>query len=145
MKKLSFDGSLEIILALLFLPAVLNCGSATPRVDLEAPDDIPLEEFVIGRWLYEGEVYYENLCYRKVHMDYWFEEGNVFKIYAGDGTTCKYEFIDSDEISIDCRPRSIEPWTMRVERDGQFLVVHLSDDQTLRFERIDPNEIHRDQ
>jgi hypothetical protein len=145
MKTVPFDVSMTITLAVMLAPILMGCGSALPTADLVVPDNIPLEEFVIGRWLYEGDVYYENLGYRKVHWDYWFEEGNVFKVYAGDGTTCKYEFIDSDEIAIDCRPRSIEPWVMRVERDGQFLLVHRSDDETLRFVRIDPHEIHRDQ
>jgi hypothetical protein len=144
MKTLSFDGSLKITLAVLLLPVLLSCGSGSPNADLVVPENIPLEEFVIGRWLYEGEVYYENVGYRKVHWDYWFEDGNVFKVYAGDGTTCKYEFIDSDEIAIDCRPRILDPWIIKVERDGQSLLVHRSDGETLGFERIDPDAIHRD-
>ena len=144
MKTLSFDGFMKITLAVMLVFIVMGCGSAHSAADLVAPDNISLEEFVIGRWLYEGEVYYENLGYRKVHWDYWFEEGNVFKVYASDGTTCKYEFIDSDEITIDCRPRSVEPWVIKVEREGQSLLVHYSDSKTLKFKRIDPNEIHRD-
>ena len=139
-----FDRFMKIILVVLIVPLLMGCGSAPPTADLVVPDDIPIEEFVIGRWLYEGDVDYENLGYRKVHWDYWFEDGNVFKVYAGDGTTCKYEFVDTDEIAIDCRPRSLDPWTIKVERDGQFLLVHYSDGKTLKFKRIDPNEIHRD-
>ena len=143
-KTLFFNRFMKITLAVMLVPILIGCGSVSPTANLIVPDDIPIEEFVIGRWLFEGDVYYENLGYRKVHTDYWFEEGNVFKVYSGDGTTCKYEFIDADEIAIDCRPRSLDPWTIKVERDGQFLLVHYSDGQTLKFKRIDPNEIHRD-
>ena len=144
MKTLFFNRFMKITLAVMLVPILIGCGSVSPTANLIVPDDIPIEEFVIGRWLFEGDVYYENLGYREVHTDYWFEEGNVFKVYSGDGTTCKYEFIDADEIAIDCRPRSLDPWTIKVERDGQFLLVHYSDGQTLKFKRIDPNEIHRD-
>jgi hypothetical protein len=144
MKTMAFHGFLKITLAVLLVPLLWSCASASPNVDLTVPENMPLEEFVIGRWLYEGEVYYENVGYRKVHWDYWFEDGNIFKVYAGDGTTCKYEFIDIDEIAIDCRPRILEPWTIKVERDSQSLLVHRSNNEILRFERIDPNEIHRD-
>ena len=144
MKTLFFGRLMKITLVVMLVPVLMGCGSVPPTADLVVPDDIPIEEFVIGRWLYEGDVYYENLGYRKVHWDYWFENDNVFKVYAGDGTTCKYEFIDSDDIAIDCRPRSLDPWTIKVERDGQFLLVHYSDGKTLKFKRIDPNEIHRD-
>ena len=143
MKTLPFDSFTKITLAVMLVFMLMGCGSSPPAADLIVPDNIPLEEFVIGRWLYEGDVYFENLGYRKVHWDYWFEEGNVFKVYSGDGTTCKYEFIDSDKIAIDCRPRSVEPWVIKVERDGQFLLVHYSDGKILKFKRIDPNEIHR--
>jgi hypothetical protein len=144
MKALSSNGPFTMTLAVLLLPVLHSCAWISPEADLVLPDNIPLEEFVIGRWLYEGDVYFENLGYRKVHWDYWFEAGNVFKVYAGDGTTCKYEFIDSDEILIDCSPRLLDPWILRVERDGQSLLVHRSENETLRFERIDPDEIHRD-
>src|SRR5688500_5784783 len=144
MKIMSFNKSLKLILVILLVSLLWSCKSANPDVDLTVPEDIPLEEFVIGRWLYEGEVYYENLGYRQVHWDYWFEDGNIFKVYTGDGTTCKYEFISTDEIAIDCSPRSLELWTIKVERDGQSLLVYRSDSEVLRFERIDPNETHRD-
>lgn len=144
MKTLLFHKCMKITLIAMFVLASTGCGSAPSAVDLVAPENIPLEGFVIGRWLYEGDVYYENLGYRKVHWDYWFEDDNVFKVYTGDGTTCKYEFIDADEITIDCRPRSLDPWRIKVERDGQFLLVHYPDGKTLKFNRIDPNELHRD-
>ena len=144
MKISFFDKLMKIALAVMLLPVLMGCGSVPPTADLAVPDNIPLEEFVIGRWLYEGEVYYENYGYSKVHWVYWFEDDNVFKVYTGDGTTCKYEFIDDDEIAIDCGPRIKDPWILKVERDGQFLLVHYPDGKTLKFERIDPDEILRD-
>ena len=141
---MSFNKFLKLALVILLASLLWSCKSANPDVDLTVPENIPLEEFVIGRWLYEGEVYYENLGYRQVHWDYWFEDGNIFKVYAGDGTTCKYEFINTNDIAIDCSPRSLDPWIIKVERDGQFLLVYRSNDEILRFERVDPNETHRD-
>ena len=76
-----------------------------------------------------------------IELEYMFEEGNVVKIWTGDGVTCKYEFIDSNEISVDCSPRSLYPFTLKLKREGQFLLIDSQNNETRKFQRINPRTI----
>ncbi len=117
-----------ILLALVFSVSSLCLISCNET--LEKPANITLAEFIIGRWVNKDN-----------DVEYTFEKNNVFKVYAGDGTTCTYQFVSSDEILVDCRPRVIETWIIRVERDNQLLLVHYSDGNTSIFERMNPRTI----
>jgi hypothetical protein len=103
----------------------------------DIPADAPLTEFIIGRWKYEGKYYYEGYGYADIDWEYTFVDEKVIKIQtAEDSGTCRYQFIDSGVMSIDCSPRMLDVMTWSVKRDGQFLLIQRNGGEELKFERI---------
>jgi hypothetical protein len=110
---------------------------------LYVPENVPLSEFIIGRWKYEGKHKFENSEYvADVYWEYTFEDEKKLLIWTGnDGGTCAYQLIEAELLSIDCSPRMIDLMTWSIKRDGQALLIQrldatYGDGELLRFERI---------
>jgi hypothetical protein len=129
----------KLLFALCTILLLSSCGAKNNEPEIVA-EDVPLSQFIIGRWQYMSEVNTENRD-DDIELIYMFEEGNVVKIWTGDGVTCKYEFIGSNEISVDCSPRNLYPFTLNLERDGQFLLVDSPSNELRRFQRINQRTI----
>ena len=130
-----------MLVSLLF---ILSCGIFREQGEPAGfSDDMPLSDFIMGRWKYEGKYYYEGYGYSDIFWEYTFLEKNVIKIWTGnDGGTCSYKFIEPEVISIDCSPRMIDIMKWSVKRDGQSLLIQRLDNgnlkggEQLKFQRV---------
>ena len=144
MKKSTINNVVRLLLAFFLAGLVSSCSTqveqSKPR---DIPGDTPLSEFIIGRWKYEGQYYFDGYGYSDIFWEYTFVDESVIKIWTGnDGGTCAYNFIELEVISIDCSPRMIELMKWSLKRDGEFLWIQrleteeLEGGEQLKFERV---------
>ncbi|MBI5354547.1 MAG: hypothetical protein HZB50_18050 [Chloroflexi bacterium] len=145
MQKTAFENSVKFTLIICSILIATSCSIGIRQNEsLDMPEDMPLSEFIIGRWKYEGKHKFESSEYiADVFWEYTFVDETNLLIWTGnDGGTCTYKFIEAELISIDCSPRMIELMTWSVKRDDQDLLIQRLDSESygdgelLRFERI---------
>ena len=145
MKKTILAYLIRLMVMVGFIFVTSSCGTIiSQRESLSVSEDVPLSEFIIGRWEYEGTHKYENSDYvADVSWVYTFVNNkNVLIWTTYDGTTCTYEFVEAELLSIDCSPRMIELMTWSVKRDGQDLLIQRLDNgangngELLKFTRV---------
>ncbi|HLO14105.1 MAG TPA: hypothetical protein VK206_04690 [Anaerolineales bacterium] len=144
MKKSNIDITAKFLLIIFSILFVSSCRGETERNKTPTvANDVPLSEFIKGRWKYEGKYYYEGYGYSDISWEYTFVDENVIKIRRGDDRgMCTYKFIEPEIISIDCGPRMTEIMKWSLKRDGQFLLIQrlktdeLKGGEQLKFERV---------
>jgi hypothetical protein len=144
MKQTAIKSSATLTLIIGLILTASSCGSRMEQSEsLYVPENVPLAEFIIGRWKYEGKHKFENSEYvADVYWEYTFVDEKKFLIWTGnDGGACVYKLIEEELLSIDCSPRMIELMTWSIKRDGQALLIQrldapYGDGELLRFERV---------
>lgn len=138
MKKTSINNAIKFLPIFVVILIVANCESSGETKSIpDISEDISLSEFMLGKWKYEGEYYFEGYGYSDIYWEYTFVDDKVIKIWTGnDGGICSYEFIEENLISIDCNPRMQELMIWSIRRDGQYLLIQRMDEEELRFKRF---------
>jgi len=136
MKKSTISNAARLLLIVFSVLSAFGC-EINQAQNQDFPTDAPLSEFIIGRWEYKGEYYFEGYGSAKIDWEYTFVDDKVIKIRtAEDSGTCSYQFIEPNVMSIDCSPRMLDLMTWSVKRDDQFLLIQRSGGEELRFERV---------
>src|SRR5687768_12615429 len=105
MKKTTLVYLVRLALMIGSILVISACRTIISQRDSRSvSEDAPISEFIIGRWEYEGTHKYEKSDYvADVTWVYTFvDKKNVLIWTTYDGTTCTYEFVEAELLSIDC-------------------------------------------
>ena len=143
MKKYLISTFFQLLIASLIVAAISSCNLVSEK-QIDVPDNVPLNEFIIGKWTSEEIDTSEGKeSTYKYEIEFVDEDSVKFVVLSLedeflDGATSNYNFVDSNMIFVDnARIQGGEQWLL--ERDGQRLIVHRTiDSETDRivFARI---------
>jgi hypothetical protein len=128
MKKHLISTFFQLLLASIFVAAISSCSLVSEK-QIDIPDNVPLNEFIIGKWTSEQIDNSEGTeSTYKYEIEFVNADSVKFVVLSLegeflDGATSKYNFVDSNTLFVDNkRIQSGEQWLL--ERDGQRLIVH---------------------
>lgn len=128
MKKYLITTFFQLLFAYFFVAALSSCNLASGK-QIDIPENVPLNEFIIGKWTSEEIDNSEGKeSTYKYEIEFVDDDSVKFVVLSLegeflDGATSKYKFVDSNSIFVDNkRVQGGEQWLL--ERGGQRLIIH---------------------